>query len=130
MYSSLWYDNLIKPAFQPPAWIFTPVWIILYGTLLAAVIIYSVTKTSKNKKSGYICFIVHMIFNILWSPVFFYLHQIDIALVIIFIMIFTAVLVIVHFFRASKLSGCILIPYFIWLIFAAYLNFQLFLLNF
>ena len=129
MYSSVWYDSLIKPTFQPPAWIFTPVWIILYGTLFTALILYSLTITQKNKTKGFILFIIHMFFNLLWSPVFFMLHKIDIALVIIFIMIITVVLMVIQFFRVSKLAGFILLPYFVWLIFATYLNFQLLILN-
>jgi len=129
MYDSLWYDSLIKPVIQPPAWIFTPVWVILYGMLFAALILYAVTVTSEKKMNGYVYFIVHMIFNLLWSPVFFYLHKIDIALVIILIMIFTAVLMIIRFFRVSKLAGFFLLPYFLWLIFAFYLNFEFLILN-
>ena len=129
MYSSVWFDNLIKPVFQPPAWIFSPVWIVFYALLLVSVILYSLTLTSKKKLGGYICFIVHMVFNLLWSPVFFLLHRIDIALFIIFIMLFSAVLMIICFFRVSKLSGLILFPYFLWLIFAAYLNYQILILN-
>lgn len=129
MYDSLWYDSLTKPTFQPPAWIFSPVWIILYGTLLAAVILYSVTITNKRKAGGYICFIVHMVLNLLWSPVFFYLHKMDIALFILVIMDLTAVFIITKFFQISKISGAILIPYFLWLMFATYLNFEIMILN-
>lgn len=129
MYSSSWFDNLIKPVFQPPAWIFSPVWIIFYALLLVSVILYSLTITDKNKQCGYVCFIVHMVFNLLWSPVFFLLHRIDIALLIIFIMLFSAVLTVIFFFRVSKLSGLILFPYILWLIFAAYLNYQILILN-
>lgn len=129
MYDSLWYDSLIKPALQPPVWIFSPVWIILYGTLLAAIILYSVTITKNRKAGGYICFIVHMILNLLWSPIFFYLHKTDIALFIILIMDLTAIFVILKFFQVSKISGIILIPYFLWLMFATYLNYQFWVLN-
>lgn len=129
MYSSVWYDSLTKPVFQPPAWIFSPVWVILYGTLFTALILYAVTMTSKNKIKGFVLFIVHMLFNLLWSPVFFLFHKIDAALVILFIMIFTAALMIIQFFRVTKFAGFILLPYFAWLIFAAYLNFQLLVLN-
>lgn len=129
MYSSVWYDSLTKPVFQPPAWIFSPVWIILYGTLFTALILYSLTVTNKNKMKGFVFFILHMFFNLFWSPVFFLLHKIDIALVVLFIMIITAVLMIIQFFRVSKLAGLILFPYFAWLIFASYLNFQLLILN-
>ena len=129
MYSSVWYDSLIKPAFQPPAWIFSPVWTILYGTLFAALILYSVAITKKEKFAGYIFFVIHMIFNTLWSPVFFYLHRIDIALIIILIVDFLAILMILKFFQISKLSGVILVPYFFWLMFATYLNLSFLILN-
>lgn len=129
MFASVWYDSLTKPFLQPPAWIFTPVWIILYGSLLVSVIIYSITFTSKNKINGYIYFIIHMIFNLLWSPVFFYLHKTDIALAIIFIMDFTAILTVYKFFSISKISGFILLPYLCWISFATYLNIQLLILN-
>ena len=129
MYSSVWFDNLTKPFLQPPSWIFSPVWIILYGTLLTALILYSVSITQKRKKNGYIYFLVHMTFNLMWSPVFFYLHRIDIAFVIILIMDFTAIFLISKFFSVSKLSGTILLPYFVWILFATYLNFQFLLLN-
>lgn len=129
MFDSIWYDSLTKPALQPPAWIFTPVWIILYGTLLASLIIYSIKVTKKNKMSGYVYFIVHMIFNLLWSPVFFSLHNIKIALVIILVMDFLAILTIWKFYSISKIAGSILIPYMFWLTFATYLNIQFLILN-
>ncbi len=128
MFDTIWYDNLIKPAFNPPAWIFSPVWIILYGTLLVSLILYSI-KVSNNKFQGYILFVVHMIFNLIWSPVFFILHKIDIALFIIFFMILTGLLTVKKFYTISKISAFILIPYLCWLVFAAYLNFELFRLN-
>ena len=129
MYNSIWYDSLTKPFLQPPAWVFPPVWIILYGTIFVSLILYSITITAQNKTNGYILFIIHMIFNLLWSPVFFYLNRPDISLFIIAILIFTAVLIIIKFFRVSKISSVILIPYFLWLLFAAYLNIQICILN-
>ena len=129
MYDSLWYDSLIKPIFQPQAWVFSSVWVFLYTLLLVSVILYSLTITDKNKTGGYVCLIVHMVFNLLWSPVFFLLHRIDIALLIAFIMLFSVILMIICFFRVSKLSGLILFPYILWLIFAAYLNYQILILN-
>ena len=129
MYSSVWYDSLTKPFLQPPAWIFSPVWIIMYGLLLTSIILYSISISEKKKMSGYIYFIVHMIFNLLWSPVFFTLHKIDIAFVLILIMDFTAILLISKFFSISKLAGSLLFPYLVWLLFATYLNLQFWRLN-
>ncbi len=129
MHNSLWFNNLNKPFLQPPEWIFSPVWIILYGTLLIALILYSVTITTKSKKSGYVIFLVHMVFNLLWSPVFFILHKIDIAFFIILIMDITAFVFVKKFFAISKAAGFILIPYLAWILFATYLNLQFLRLN-
>jgi len=129
MFDSVWYDNLSKPFLNPPGWIFSPVWIILYGTLLAAVIIYSIVITKKSKFFGYVIFTVHMVLNLLWSPVFFVLHKINIALVIVVLMDITAILLIRKFFSVSKIAGLILIPYFLWIMFATYLNLEFLMLN-
>lgn len=129
MFNSIWYDSLTKPFLNPPAWVFTPVWIILYGTLLISIMLYAVTITKEKKMCGYVLFIVHMIFNLLWSPIFFYLHRIDIALSILLLMDVLAILFIYKFFKVSKIAGVILFPYFLWLMFATYLNFQFWRLN-
>lgn len=129
MYNSVWYDNLIKPSIQPPAWIFSPVWILLYCSLLISIIIYTVTFSEKRKLSGYVYFLLHMIFNLLWSPVLFYMHRIDFALIIVICMDILALLMIMKFLSVSKIAGLILLPYLCWIIFATYLNFQLLILN-
>ena len=129
MFDTVWYDNLIKPELNPPEWIFTPVWIILYLTILIALILYAIKITDKNKLSGYVTFITHMIFNLLWSPVFFILHKMGIALFIIIFMDFSAIILIKSFCKISKLAGSILIPYLTWILFATYLNYRLVVLN-
>ena len=129
MFDSVWFNSLTKPFLQPPAWIFSPVWIMLYASLLVSLILYSVKITSKKKANGYIVFVVHMIFNLLWSPVFFYLQRIDIALFVIAIMDFTAIYMIAKFFSVSKTAGAILVPYLIWIFFATYLNIMFLILN-
>ena len=129
MFNAVWYDNLTKPFLTPPAWIFPPVWIILYCTLLIALLLYTLSITEMKKISGYLIFIVHMIFNVLWSPVFFSLHRIGIAFVIIVLIDITAILMIKSFYNVSKISGFILLPYLCWILFATYLNFQILVLN-
>jgi len=129
MFDTVWYDNLTKPFLNPPAWIFPPVWIILYCSLLIALILFTVSFSKKKKFDGYVLFLVHMIFNFLWSPVFFILHKINIALAIVILMDVTAVLMIRKFFSVSKLSGYILFPYLFWIFFATYLNIQFLVLN-
>lgn len=129
MFSSIWYDSLTKPFLSPPKWVFAPVWTILYGTLLTALILYTIKISNKSKFSGYVLFLTHMIFNFLWSPVFFILHKIDIALYIIFIMDISVILLVKKFFSVSKIAGTILIPYLVWIFYATYLNFQYYNLN-
>jgi tryptophan-rich sensory protein len=70
-----------------------------------------------------------MVFNLLWSPVFFILHKIDIAFFIILIMDITAFVFVKKFFAISKAAGFILIPYLAWILFATYLNLQFLRLN-
>jgi tryptophan-rich sensory protein len=129
MYDSIWYESLTKPFLLPPAQIFSPVWIILYATLLISLIFYALAITGKSKLSGYVVFIIHMIFNLLWSFVFFSLQRIDLALVVIVIMDLTAIYIAAKFYTVSKFSGIILIPYLIWIFFATYLNIMFLILN-
>ena len=129
MYNTIWYDTLAKPFMTPPPEIFSAVWIILYITILTSLIIYTITRSRKNKALGYIYFLIQLIFNIVWAPVFFIMENIMLALVIIiFIDIFT-LLTIKEFYKVSRKAAIILIPYFIWIIFATYLNITLLILN-
>ena len=128
MFKSVWYYNLLKPLVTPPDWIFPFVWSFLYFSMLVALLLY-IFKPAENKKSGYIYFAVQLAFNLLWSPAFFHLKNIALALiVIIFIDIFT-ILTIKSFYQVSKNSALILIPYLIWILFATYLNIGYLVLN-
>lgn len=129
MYSSIWYDSLTKPFLNPPMWLFSPVWIILYATLLVSLILYTIKYSRKNKLKGYLFFIVQLLLNLSWSPTFFVLHNIGLAFIILIFMDILALIMIINFYKVSKLSGIILIPYFLWLIFATYLNSQFLILN-
>lgn len=129
MYNSYWYSNLIKPAFTPPAAIFSPVWIFLYATLLVSLILFSVKPAYENKLSGYLCFVTQMLLNLIWSPVFFYFKNIGLAFIIIILLDIFVILTIKRFFTVSKTAAVILFPYLIWISFATYLNTGFFILN-
>ncbi len=129
MYSSNWYNNLIKPVFSPPDWIFMPVWSILYFLILLSIVIYAIKKTEHNKTAGYICFAVQIILNILWSPSFFILKNIFLASIIIILLNIFILLNIKYFYKISKTASLLLIPYLIWTLFAAYLNISYLILN-
>ena len=128
MFKSVWYYNLTKPPLAPPDWIFPPVWSILYFSMLVALLLY-LFKPSQNKKSGYIYFIAQLILNLLWTPAFFYLQNIVLALIVIILLDIFVILTIKSFYKVSKISALILIPYLVWILFATYLNIGYFVLN-
>ena len=128
MFKSVWYYNLTKPSLAPPDWIFLPVWSILYFSMLIALLLY-LFKPAQNKKSGYIYFAVQLILNLLWAIVFFYLKNMFLALIVIILLDIFVILTIKSFYKVSKISGLILIPYLIWILFATYLNIGYLVLN-
>ena len=128
MFKSVWYYNLTKPPLAPPDWIFPPVWSILYFSMLVALLLY-LFKPSQNKKSGYIYFIAQLILNLLWTPTFFYLQNIVLALIVIILLDIFVILTIKSFYKVSKISGLILMPYLLWILFATYLNIGYLVLN-
>ena len=128
MFKSVWYYNLTKPPLAPPDWIFPPVWSILYFSMLVALLLY-LFKPAQNKKSGYIYFAVQLILNLLWTPAFFYLQNIVLALIVIILLDIFVILTIKSFYKISKISGLILIPYLLWILFATYLNIGYLVLN-
>ena len=128
MYNSDWYNFLIKPFLSPPDGVFLPVWTVLYITILISFILYFINP-NKNKKSGYIFFFVQLVLNLSWSFVFFKFKSISGGLIIIFLMGVFIFLTIKKFYSVSKISGLILIPYFLWVLFATYLNLGFLILN-
>lgn len=128
MFNSAWYNSLTKPFLAPPNWIFMPVWSVLYLTIFISLILY-ITKPAEDKNLGYIYFAIQMMLNLIWSPVFFGMQNIAIALAIVIFLDIFVLLTILKFYSVSKISGLILIPYFLWILFATYLNLGYLLLN-
>jgi len=122
-----WYSLLIKSSFNPPDWIFAPVWTTLYLMMTLAIWIFWHSK-NKNINTIYIYFI-HLIFNTTWSVVFFIFHKIFLALVVLVILIFLIIVLIVRFKDVNMVSCYLMIPYLLWCCYALILNFSLFILN-
>ena len=122
-----WYSLLNKPVFNPPDWIFAPVWTTLYLMMTVAVWIFWHTK-NKNINTIYIYFI-HLIFNTTWSVVFFVFHNMVLALIILIILIALIIILILRFKRVNMLSVYLLIPYLLWCCFALILNTSLIMIN-
>jgi len=128
MYNSIWYENLVKPQFAPPDWVFAPVWTFLYITIFVSFVLFKV-KPAYNKTLGYIFFCIQMLLNIIWSPAFFVLKNPLLALFIVVLLDVFIILTIYRFYRVSKISAIVLIPYLLWTLFATYLNLGYLVLN-
>ena len=122
-----WYSLLNKPMFNPPDWIFAPVWTTLYLMMTVAVWIFWHTK-NKNINTVYIYFI-HLIFNTTWSVVFFVIHNMVLALIVLIILIALIINLILRFKRVNMFSVYLMIPYLLWCCFALILNTSLIMIN-
>ncbi len=122
-----WYSQLMKSNFNPPDWVFAPVWTTLYLMMTLAIWFYWHSK-NRNMNTVYIYFI-HIVFNTTWSIVFFGLHQILLALIVIVILIILIIILIIRFKRVNYVSTCLMIPYLLWTCYALFLNFNLYILN-
>jgi benzodiazapine receptor len=121
-----WYSEIVLPSFNPPSWVFAPVWTTLY--VLMSVAIWRVWINFFDRKILNIYFI-HLFFNATWSVVFFGLHQIELALLnLIIILIFIFILMKIYF-KKDKLSFYLTLPYFFWSSYALILNFSIAVLN-
>lgn len=124
-----WYQSLNKPSFNPPNWIFGPVWTLLY--LLMGISLYLVWNQKNNPKikTALIFFAIQLMLNSLWSIIFFSLHLPSLAFLEIIILLIFIILTIIKFLPISKTAAYLLIPYFLWVSFASILNLAIFKLN-
>ena len=122
-----WYSLLIKPNFNPPDWIFAPVWTTLYLMMTIAVWTFWHSK-NRDMNTVYIYFI-HLIFNTTWSIVFFVFHKIFLALLVLIILIALIILLMQRFKKITLVSYYLMIPYLLWCLFALLLNVSLIILN-
>ena len=122
-----WYSELIKSNYNPPDWLFAPVWTTLYVMMTLAIWFFWHTK-SRDINTVYI-YLIHIVFNTTWSIVFFGLHQIFLALVILVILILLIIVLIIRFKRVNFVSYYLMIPYLLWCCYALFLNFNLLILN-
>ena len=121
-----WYSEILLPSYNPPSWVFAPVWTTLY--VLMSFAIWRVWILFFDRKILNIYFI-HLFFNATWSVVFFGFHKINLALLnLIIILIFIGILMKVYFTK-DKLSFYLTLPYFIWSFYALILNFSIAVLN-
>ena len=118
-----WYLTLKKPLWNPPDWIFGPVWTLLYFLMaLSAHLLQKTPVPIKEKKCAYMLFFCQLLFNTLWTPLFFSKHLTGWALVDLVILLALTVTTALSFHKIHRLSGLLFLPYFAWSLFACLLN--------
>ena len=124
-----WYVNIIKPLWNPPNWVFGPVWTILYFLMGLALFIIWLNRPSKAVNKAYFWFGIQLMFNIFWSILFFGIQNIGMALIEIVLLWAFILITIRNFYAVDKRAAYLLIPYILWVSFAAVLNFSIWQLN-
>lgn len=148
-----WYKTLKKPSFNPPNWIFGPVWTIIFVLMGISLYLVWLKKWHPQNKIGLkstlmqnslsqrffsgswqkiniiLIFAVQLILNILWSIIFFGMHSVGLAFFELLMLWSAIIFTIVNFYRVSKVAALLLLPYILWVSFAAILNLVIFLIN-
>ncbi len=125
-----WYAALNKPSFNPPNWIFAPVWTLLFLMMgIALAFIWKEGLSRREVKIALTFFMIQLFMNVLWSFLFFYLKMYFAAFIEIIILWFGILITLVSFYRISRIAGYLLVPYLLWVSFAIVLNFFLWQLN-
>lgn len=125
-----WYVDLAKPWFNPPGWVFGPAWTILYA--LMGVALYLVWKEDgeiKDKTPALVLFFVQLLLNAAWSFIFFGARSPFLAFIEITILWLSIVVTLFLFWRISTTAGYLLVPYLLWVTFAAILNYSIWKMN-
>ena len=121
-----WYSQIILPSFNPPSWVFGPVWTVLY--ILMSVAIWRIwIKYYDNKILN--LYFLHLFLNMIWSIIFFGFHQIFLALLNLLIILFFIIWLMKIYYKTTKLSFLLMVPYLLWSSFALLLNTSILYLN-
>ncbi|WP_431294630.1 TspO/MBR family protein [Pedobacter sp. P26] len=125
-----WYPTLNKPSFNPPNWLFAPVWTTLYILIgIAAYLVWIKRDKIVHFPRTVAIYLIQLILNLGWSFIFFYLHEIGFALAEIILLLIIIIINAAIFYKINKWAGLIFIPYIFWVTFASFLTYNIFMLN-
>ena len=125
---SMAYSAFNKPSFSPPSYLFPIVWTVLYILMgISSYIIYS--SNSPDKRKALTTYAIQLFFNFFWSILFFGLSQYLLAFVWLILLIILIIVMIYQFYQIQPVAAYLQIPYLLWCLFAAYLNFTIYMLN-
>lgn len=124
-----WFASLNKPEFNPPNWVFGPVWTTLYLIMGISFFMIWQQKPGRIKKQAIVIYFTQLILNFAWSFLFFYYNFIGFALIEIGVLWISILFMILKFYPLNRTAALVNIPYLLWVSFATFLNAAYFLLN-
>jgi tryptophan-rich sensory protein len=128
-YGNLWFAALDKPSITPAGWVFAAAWTTLYILIALALAMVINARGARLRGLGIALFLVQLLFNLAWSPIFFAHHRITLAFYLILAMIALTAVTIMVFRRIRGAAALLMLPYLAWLCFAGWLNHSIDLLN-
>jgi len=124
-----WYATLNRPSFNPPNWIFGPVWTTLYILMGISFFLIWKQEASKDRNRAILIFLLQLLLNFAWSFIFFYFNMIGLALVEIILLWISIVMMLIVFYKIKPTASYINILYLLWVTFATVLNASYYFLN-
>jgi len=125
-----WFAALLKPTWNPPSWLFGPVWTVLYISMAVALwLVRREPESEGMRKRALVLFVIQFALNLLWTPLFFGLHSPGLAFVEICLLWIALLSTMLAFGRVRPLAGYLLLPYLLWVSFALVLNGTIWLMN-
>lgn len=125
-----WYVTLAKPSFNPPNEIFAPVWTSLYILMgISAYLVWQKRHTIAQLPRTIAIYLIQLVLNLMWSFIFFYAHQLGLALFEIIALLLAVIINAWIFYKIDKVAGLLFIPYILWVSFATILTYNIFILN-
>ena len=119
-----WFASLVKPSLFPPPATFGIVWTILYALMGFALALVATARGAPGRAAAIIVFVVQLLLNMAWTPLFFRAHQITGALILLGAIDLAVLVTVVLFWRVRPIAGALLLPYLAWVLFATVLNWQ------
>ena len=127
---STWYSTLILPAFNPPSWVFGPAWILLYTLMGISLYLIVVSRSGgRHMRTALLFFYLQLILNAAWSVLFFGLHSPLLGFLCIIGLVVAVFFTMMKFYSISRQASGLLLPYFLWILFASVLNGFILFLN-
>ena len=124
-----WFATLAKPDTFPPPLAFPVVWAVLYALMAVALALVCAAWGARFRATAIVLFVVQLAINLAWTPVFFALHEMKVALAVILALDVAVLVTTALFWRVRRLAGWLMVPYVLWILFATVLNWQFLELN-